>query len=167
MDKTNRRLAVGCAAAMLALNIVVPVAAGVSEDVQAIKNLIATYATSVDRADTKSAHRLFSAAPEVTFIHPRGEEHGRDQVEENVYRNLMGETFSERKLTPKDIAVYVYGDFAWSEFHWDFVAKVRKDGSPFHSQGRETQVYRRENGEWRIIQVHYSGAPVTGNLRGF
>ena len=79
----------------------------------------------------------------------------------------MGGTFSARKLTPKEIAVHVYGDTAWSEFSWDFVATVRNDGSPFHSEGRETQIYRRENGQWRIVHVHYSGVPVTGNLKGF
>jgi len=113
------------------------------------------------------AEQLFSAAPDVTFIHPRGEEHGRAQIQADLYTNLMGGTFSERKLTPKDIAVHVYGDAAWAEFSWDFVAKVRKDGSAFHSQGRETQIYRRENGHWRIVHVHYSGAAVTGNLTGF
>jgi ketosteroid isomerase-like protein len=79
----------------------------------------------------------------------------------------MGGTFSARKLTPKDIAVHVYGDTAWSEFNWDFVATVRKDGTAFHSQGRETQIYHRENGQWRIVHVHYSGVPVAGNLKGF
>lgn len=79
----------------------------------------------------------------------------------------MNGVFSERKLTPKDIAVHVYGDAAWSEFQWDFVAKARKDGTVFHSQGRESQVYRLENGHWHIIHVHYSGVPVTGSLKGF
>ena len=129
--------------------------------------MIAAYAKSIDGADTKMAEQLFSAAPDVTFIHPRGEEHGRAQIQADLYTNLMGGTFSERKLTPKDIAVHVYGDAAWAEFSWDFVAKVRKDGSAFHSQGRETQIYRRENGHWRIVHVHYSGAAVTGNLTGF
>jgi len=128
----------------------------------AIRQLFMTYANSIDSADTNLADQLFSSGPEVTFIHPRGEEHGRDQIEADVYKNLMGGTFSERKLTPKDIAIHVYGNAAWSEFNWDFVAKLRKDGSPFHSQGRETQIYHRENDHWRIVHVHYSGVPVTG-----
>ena len=84
-----------------------------------------------------------------------------------MYNKLMGGTFLERQLTPKDISVHVYGDTAWSEFNWDFVAKVRKDGSPFRSRGRETQIYHREDGRWRIVHVHYSGSPLTGNLKGF
>lgn len=130
-------------------------------------NLIQTYATSIDRADTTLAESIWSDAPEVTFIHPLGEEHGWAQIEEDVYRHLMGSTFSERKLVPKDVSVHIYGDTAWSEFQWDFYAKVKKDGSAFHSQRRETQIYRRENGRWRIVHVHYSGMPVSGKLTGF
>ncbi len=132
-----------------------------------IRLLIASYAKSIDLADTTLAEQIWSNAPEVSFIHPLGEEHGLAQIEADVYRNLMGATFSKRKLTPHDIAIHVYGDAAWAEFNWDFVATVRKDGSPFHSQGRETQVYRKENGQWRIVHVHYSGVPVSGNLKGF
>ena len=138
-----------------------------SKDVQQLKHLIETYATSIDAADTKLADEIWSDAPEVLFIHPLGEAHGRAQIEAEIYRNLMGGTFSERKLTPKDVSVHVYGDAAWSEFNWDFVAKVRKDGSSLHTQGRETQVYHRENGGWRIVHVHYSGQVVSGNSRGF
>ena len=157
-----------CAAVLLALGITLPLSSAdtTSRDKE-IKELIATYAATIDRADTGLAERIFSNEPEVSFIHPRGEERGRQQIVTNVIKNLMGGTFSDRKLTPKAIAVHVYHDTAWSEFSWDFVATVRKDGSPFHSEGVETQIYRRENGQWRIVHVHYSGAPVTGNLRGF
>jgi ketosteroid isomerase-like protein len=140
--------------------------AGNSSSEKALNELIAKYAMSIDRADTAMAEELFSNGSEVTFIHPLGEERGRKQIEDDIYRNLMGSTFSARKLTPENIAVHVYGDIAWSEFNWDFVATVRKDGSPFHSQGRETQIYRRENGQWRIVHIHYSGVPVSGKLKG-
>ena len=164
MNLPKNRFAIGCVVMIAMIGIATPAAADSTADTQAIKNLIAKYAESIDLADTtKSVEQLFSNAPEVTFIHPLGEEHGRDQIQANVYRKLMAGTFSERKLSPKDFAIHVYGDTAWSEFSWDFVAKLRKDGSPFHSQGRETHFYHRENGQWRIVHVHYSGAPVTGN----
>ncbi|MBV9266759.1 MAG: nuclear transport factor 2 family protein [Acidobacteriaceae bacterium] len=130
-----------------------------SDDDQKLRSLIQTYADSIDRADTAVADQIWSNSSEATFIHPLGEEHGRAQIEEDVYRRLMGDTFSERKLVPKDVSVHVYADTAWSEFNWDFFARMRKDGSPFHSQGRETQIYHREKGKWRIVHVHYSGVP--------
>lgn len=60
-----------------------------------------------------------------------------------------------------------YGDTAWSEFYWDFAAKLRKDGSPLVTHGRETQIYRKEQARWRLVHVHYSGMPVTGAGQGF
>jgi ketosteroid isomerase-like protein len=152
---------------LLAVAVTLPVSAQMNSDETQIRVLIGVYAKTIDLADTASAARIFSNAPEVSFIHPRGEDRGQQQIVTDVIQNLMGGTFSARKLTPKDIAVHVYGETAWSEFAWDFVATLRKDGSPFHSQGVETQIYRRENGQWRIVHVHYSGATVTGNLKGF
>ncbi|HJX97074.1 MAG TPA: DUF4440 domain-containing protein, partial [Candidatus Acidoferrum sp.] len=83
------------------------------------------------------------------------------------YTRLMGETFSERKLTPRDITIHVYGDAAWAEFYWEFNAKFRKNGKPIATHGRETQIYRKMQGNWRIIHVHYSGMPTTQPGQGF
>ena len=69
--RTNSGFARACAVVMImAFGVAMPAVADTDADTQAIKNLIAAYATSIDRADTKSADRLFSDAPEVTsFTH--------------------------------------------------------------------------------------------------
>lgn len=128
-----------------------------------IKNLIAKYAQSVSDADTDLASQIWWDSPEASFIHPLGEEHGFEQIKENVYTRLMGGMFSDRKLNPHDIAVQVLGDAAVAEFYWDFNAKLRKDGSPVTTHGRETQVYRKTSDGWRLVHVHYSGMPVTND----
>jgi ketosteroid isomerase-like protein len=133
----------------------------------AIHRLIAKYAQSVDTADVKLAAELWSNTGDVSFIHPRGHEHGWDGVRVNVYEKAMGESFSERKLSVHDIAIRLYGDAAWAEFDWDFVAKFRNDGKPLKTQGRETQVYHKGSRGWEIVHVHYSGMPVTGKREGF
>jgi len=56
----------------------------------------------------------------------------------------MGDTFSERKLSIRDVSIHTYGDSAWAEFYWDFAAKFRKDGAPLATKGRETQIYHKE-----------------------
>ena len=117
-----------------------------SPDDQAIRQVIATYAHSIDTADPEIASQIWSTTSEVSFIHPRGEEHALGEILADVYVNLMAGTFSKRELSPKGIMVHVYGDTAWSEFQWDFVATVRADGSAFESQGRESQIYHKENG---------------------
>lgn len=136
---------------------------GVSEE---IKNLISKYAKSIDAADTNLASQVWWDSSEASFIHPLGHEHGFEQIKENVYTRLMGGMFSERKLSPRDIAVQVLGDAAVAEFYWDFTAKSRKDGSPITTHGRETQVYRKTPDGWRLVHVHYSGMPAAGERQG-
>ena len=139
---------------------------GAPADIGEIQHLLAQYAKAVDTADVELVRQIWSNSPEVSFIHPRGHEHGLDQVADHVFRQLMGETFSERKLSIKDVSIHAYGDTAWSEFYWNFAATLRKDGSPLATKGRETQIYRKEQGRWRLVHVHYSGMPVTGEGRG-
>ncbi|MGC9945608.1 MAG: nuclear transport factor 2 family protein [Bryobacteraceae bacterium] len=140
---------------------------GAPADVDSIRHLIAEYAKAVDTADVELVKQIWSSSPEVSFIHPLGHEHGVGQVAENVFRHLMGDTFSERKLSVKDVSIHAYGDTAWSEFYWDFAAKFRKDGSALATHGRETQIYHKEQGRWRLVHVHYSGMPAAGAGQGF
>jgi Xaa-Pro aminopeptidase len=132
-----------------------------------VRGLIEKYAKSIDGADTALAAEVWLDSPDVSFIHPLGHEHGFEQIKQNVYMRLMGDTFSERNLSVYDVSVHVYGDAAWAEFYWDFAAKFRKDGSPLTTHGRETQLYRKEQGRWRLVHVHYSGMPVTAERQGF
>jgi ketosteroid isomerase-like protein len=132
-----------------------------------IKQLVSNYARSVDEADTTLAAQVWLDSTDVSFIHPLGHERGFDQIKQNVYMHLMGETFSERRLTPHDLSVHVYGDSAWVEFYWDFNAKLRRDGSSITTHGRETQVYWKTPNGWRLVHVHYSGMPVTKPGQGF
>src|SRR5215469_6673221 len=136
------------------------------ESAEEIKNLIAKYAKSVSDADADLASQIWWNSPEASFIHPLGQEHGFEQIKQNVYTRLMGGMFSERKLSVRDVAVQVLGDAAVAEFYWDFTAKLRKDGSPVTTHGRETQVYRKMPSGWRLVHVHYSAIPVTP-VRGF
>src|SRR5712692_8431229 len=133
-----------------------------SADSDAIRSLIEKYAKSIDGADTALAAEVWLNSPDVSFIHPLGHERGFEQIKQNVYTHLMGDTFSERKLMVHDVSVHVNGDAAWAEFYWDFAAKFRKDGSPLATHGRETQLYQKEQGRWHLVHVHYSGMP-TGN----
>jgi len=136
------------------------------ESAEEIKNLIAKYAKSVGDADTELASQIWWNSAEASFIHPLGHEHGFEQIKQNMYTRLMGGTFSERKLSVHDVAVQVLCDAAVAEFDWTFTAKLRKDGSPVTTHGRETQVYRKMPDGWRLVHVHYSAMPVSED-RGF
>ena len=146
-----------------------PAAAVPSEGkaVEEISSLIAKYAQAVGGADIKLASEVWADSSDVSFIHPMGHEHGWEAVKTNIFVKLMGETFSERNLKVKDLHVHAYGDAAWAEFYWDFAAKFRKDGTAIETHGRESQIYRKIGGRWRLVHVHYSGMPVAPGREGF
>jgi len=133
-----------------------PDPAAAAADNLAIHRLLDRYAQAVDTVDLKLLAGIWSHSPDVSFIYPLGEEHGFEAIEQNVFEKVMGGMFSARDLTMHDVAIYVNGTSAWSEFHWDFHATLRKDGSAVTTHGVETQVYREENGQWRLVHVHYS-----------
>ena len=135
-------------------------------DASKIRELVATYAKAVDAADLELAAQVWADGPDVSFIHPRGHERGWEGVK-GFFRDTMGGLFSERKLTVKDLVVHAYGDAGWAEFYWEFAARWRKDGSPVATAGRETQIYRKSGAGWRLVHVHYSAMPVTGERQGF
>jgi ketosteroid isomerase-like protein len=142
-------------------------AAAPPPDEAAIRSLIAAYTKSIDAADPTLASMVWASTPDVSFIHPHGHEHGWAAIKTKFYEQTMGQSFSERKLTVKDVTISCYGETAWAEFYWDFAAKLRTDGSSVATHGRETQVYRKIDGTWRLVHVHYSGMPVTGERQGF
>jgi ketosteroid isomerase-like protein len=125
-------------------------------DVGAIHTLIDQYTKAVDTVDLKLLSHIWSHSPEVSFIYPLGEEHGYDAIEQHVFQNVMGGMFSARDLKTTGVAIHVNGGAAWSEFHWVFHATMRKDESAITTHGVETQVYRKESGNWRLVHVHYS-----------
>lgn len=131
-------------------------------DQQQIRQLIARYIQAVDEASPALANRIWSHSPDVSFIYPLGEEHGLAAIDRDVFEKAMGGTFSKRDLQPGDLTIHVNGNMAWSEFHWTFHATLRKDASPMVSKGVETQIYRREQGQWRLVHVHYSGEVASG-----
>jgi Xaa-Pro aminopeptidase len=129
-----------------------------ASDINEIKSQIAKYAKSIDDLDLDLAAQVWWDSPEVSFIHPLGHDRGFDQIKQDIYQKIMGGLFSERHLSPRDITVHLYGDSAVVEFYWDFNAKMKKDGSSITTHGRETQIYERKQGVWRLVHVHYSGA---------
>jgi len=133
-----------------------------------IRQLMDTYMQAVDAADPALAAKVFLTSPETSFINPVGHERGWDQIADEVFVSLMGQTFSKRSLTASgEPVIHVFGDAAVAEFDWDFHATLRKDGSPVHTTGRESQFYVRfPDKGWRLVHVHYSGPAVAAPSNG-
>ena len=132
-----------------------------------LESLVSQYANSINLADTELAATIWSTTSDVSFIHPRGHEHGWNEVRNNFYEATMHDRFSHRRLEIHDLVIKQYESMAIAEFYWDFYATIRADGKPLTTHGRETQIFRRSEGRWQLVHVHYSGMPVTGEREGF
>lgn len=121
----------------------------------AIRQQIAKYTEALNAADIDLASQVWRTSAEVSFIHPAGHARGWEEVKE-IYK-FFGSSFSERKLTVRDVSVHINGETAWAEFYWHFAAKQGKDGSAVQTDGRETQIYEKAGNRWQLVHVHYSG----------
>ena len=125
----------------------------------AIQQQIGKYKAALDAASVELASQVWDTSPDVSFIYPGGHQHGWEEIK-GVY-TFFGSTFTDRRLTTRDVSVHVLGDAAWAEFYWHFTAKVSSSGTPMESDGRETQVYRKNGDRWMLMHVHYSGPAMT------
>lgn len=131
-----------------------------------LRKLIDNYAQSVDRLDLDLAQSLWSQKEAISFIHPKGHQKDWEEIRKRFYLGAMS-NFSKRALRIKNVSIRLMDDnSAWGDFYWDFDATF-KDGKKIHTEGRETQIWKKEQGAWKIVHVHYSGMPVTGEREGF
>jgi hypothetical protein len=123
-------------------------------------SLVARYARAIDEADTVLASQVWSPTAEISCINPQGTENGWQEIN-NIYK-ILKDKFSSRKLSFSDIKFAYYGDVSWLTFNWTFDFTLKTNNSVVQTKGRETQIWRKINYEWRLVHVHYSEMPVTG-----
>lgn len=134
-------------------------------DQRTFDGLLRQYEQSINRADIKMGSALWSHTAEVSFIHPRATEYGWSGIQK-VYK-MFDQMFSKRELRGSKEKLTVYGDVAWLTFEWVFDATMKANNSFIQTKGRETQIWRKINNQWKLVHIHYSGMPVTGEGQGF
>lgn len=138
-----------------------------TSDTVQLKSMVEKYVQSINNAENASlADEIWEQSDKVGFIHPRGHEKGWENVKKNIYA-FFRDTFSKRKLVSSDETYALYKNIAIVDFYWVFDATFRKDNKPMQTKGRETQVWKKQGKNWRLIHVHYSGMPMTGEREGF
>lgn len=133
-------------------------------DHQQIIDMVHRYAETIKYADERPdlIKNLWELSEDISNINPRGHQKGFKELMEGFYPPL-NILLSKRELnilgTP---SIYLFDNTAIVEFYWQLDATLRDSGEPFELQGRETQVMRKVNGEWKLVHLHYSGMPEDG-----
>jgi ketosteroid isomerase-like protein len=138
-----------------------------SDEKIAIKNVLDAYITSINNADTTLGGKVFLTSEKVNFIHPRKHEKGWENIKSGIY-GMFGSRFTKRDLKSTEEIITFFDDVAILEFYWVFNAIFNdENATPIQTKGRETQVLKKIGKDWKIIHVHYSSMPVTGEGEGF
>ena len=124
----------------------------------AIKTAIDGYMTSINTLDENLTRSIWLDAPDISFITPRGNLAGIDNIWKEHYQGAMARS-STRKLEYTDLVIKVYENTAITYFNWIFNSVT--DGNSRESRGRETIVLVQRNGQWKIAHIHYGSMPAT------
>lgn len=71
-----------------------------------------------------------------------------------------GTALADFDLVLDNVETHIEGDFAWALADVEVKATVVRDGRRIHNKGYETFLFRRIDGEWKVIHTHSSSRPV-------
>jgi ketosteroid isomerase-like protein len=120
-----------------------------------ISKIIDAYCKTINDDDLELVNQIWSHGDEVSFIAPSGRYSSYNEIRDNFVHGVFGVNFTKRNLQKEELNITVYGDAAWAEFNWVFDA-TRNDGSSHNTKGRESQFFHKENGQWKLVHIHYS-----------
>jgi len=107
--------------------------------------------------DARAVTAVWSQGQAGSTMHPiGGREIGRDQV--TATWNQAGPAFSEGRASSDDVAVIpLCDDVAYTVGTERFEGKV--GGEMVRGEWRVTNIYRREDGGWKIVHHHADASP--------
>ena len=113
--------------------------------------------------DAKPLTDVWSHDKSVTTMHPiGGRQVGWDKVQE-LFKQVAGIS-SEGQVKLDEQILQVTGDVAY-EVGTEH-GKVKFNGKPYPIEHRVTNLYRRENGAWKIVHHHTDSSMATMGIMG-
>lgn len=124
---------------------------------QEIQKMIEKYRKAVESQDEGEFCSLWADTPHCVLISITSQYTGV----ENIYRQFLIEriqaAYSQIRLIAETAEIHKISDnLATAVFRYHTECIRREDGAPYGIQGLETQVYVQENGNWKLLHVHYS-----------
>ena len=129
-------------------------------DDQALVDIIESVERGWETADGTPFRQHFLDFEGARYIESGGQNEGlEDLVTHHV--EPEGDALDGLDLIFSNIETHVEGDFAWAVADVEVKATVNRDGRKIHNRGHETFLFRRVDGEWKVVHTHSSSRPVT------
>ncbi len=123
----------------------------------AVRQRVQDYFDMVSNLDTTIAKGLWAERGDISIITPRSHFFGYD----NIMNDFLIKTFSSmqsRKLHSLSEVVNIYGTSANVQLYWIFDT-IDAAGESHQTRGRESLIFEKIEGVWRLVHVHYSRLP--------
>ena len=128
-------------------------------DDQSLTAIIESVKRGWETADGTPFRRHFLDFEGARYIESGGQNEGlEDLVTHHV--EPEGDSLDSLDLTFSNIETHIEGDFAWAVADVEVKATVKRDGRTIHNRGHETFLFRRVEGEWKVVHTHSSSRPV-------
>ena len=128
-------------------------------DNQSLVDIIESVERGWETADGAPFRRHFLDFEGARYIESGGQNEGlEDLVTHHV--EPEGDALDGLDLTFSNIETHVEGEFAWAVADVEVKATVNRDGRKIHNRGHETFLFRRVEGEWKVVHTHSSSRPV-------
>ena len=124
-------------------------------DRQALVGIIHAIEAGWESGDGAPFRRHFLDFPGARYVESGGQNEGLDDL---VMHHVEPEkdALEYLELDIADIETHFEGDFAWAITDVRVRAKVRGDGREIDKTGYGTWLFRRIDGQWKVIHTHSS-----------
>lgn len=141
-----------------ALALTLPALADTS-DTQQIEAIVDAIEKGWEQADGTPFRRHFLDFEGARYIETGGQNEGlTDLIEHHV--EPEGDAFENFELIFDNVETHFEGEFAWAVVDVELRAERKRDGSTIHNRGYSTFLFRRVDGEWKVVHTHNSTRPV-------
>jgi len=129
------------------------------EDRTALVAIIDAVAIGWEEADGTPFRKHFLDFEGARYVESGGQNNGlEDLVGHHV--EPEGDALDGLELDFSNIETHMEGDFAWAIADTEVKATVKRDKRVIHNRGYQTFLFRRVDGEWKVVHTHSSSRPV-------
>jgi hypothetical protein len=126
---------------------------------QALVAIIKAVERGWETADGTSFRQHFLDFEGARYIESGGQNEGLDDLVTH-HVEPEGDALDGLDLTFSNIETHIEGDFAWAVADVEVRATVKRDNREIHNRGHETFLFRRIDGDWKVVHTHSSSRPV-------
>ena len=144
----------------LALLLVsIPVVTEAGDDDATLREIIEAVRVGWLNADGTPFRKHFLDYEGARYFEGGGQNTGlTDLIEHHV--EPEADAFENFSLDFSNIETHIETGFAWALVDTEIKATIKRDGRVIHNKGRGTYLFRKVDGEWKIVHTHSASRPV-------